>query len=241
MTSVPELATIETTYKGINMTETTPKIFPAMAQCIVDIGLLGIDKTSNNSFQKFNYRSVDQVLSAFNKVFSKNGIFMVHRTLDSKKEIIGQDSKGTNIWGISFDLEVQFYAVDGSCLPQPALISGMNDGKDASKLTGQLTSYLLKELLFKMFVVPTEGAEDIDGRDEKGRPSSVVDLPNSKGIAWSEPNLKLGLDATLAWAASVTGKTLDEVKEIFENTIPDSNGSRGLAFYKEIKRIWKNT
>lgn len=224
------------------MTTQTPHIYSALAQCVTDIGLLGIDKAKQNLFQKFNYRSIDQVLAAFNKVFSKNQVFMVHRVLDTKLECCGKDAKGSNVWFLQLTLEVTFFSgVDGSTLPYASTIIGGNDGKDVTKLTGQLTSYLLKELLFKQFLVPSEGAEDIDGRDESGRPRAVVEglETNKLGVRWTEPPFADGEEAVISWATTLTGKTVEEVTKILQDTPVDAKGKKGNNFKHAIKKLWE--
>jgi hypothetical protein len=224
------------------MTNTTPAIYASMSQCITDIGMLGITKSGTNSFQKFNYRSIDSVLAAFNKVFAKNQIFMIQQTVDTSREIVGQDTKGVNIWKISFDLQVFFYSgIDGSSLPQPSIISGINDGKDSSKLTGQLTSYLLKELLFKQFLVPTEGADDLDSRDSSGIPTKVVEglEANKKGIRWVEPPNDAA--QAITWAANMLGQTEAEAKALLDGVQPDESGKKFIPFVKLVKTDWKKS
>lgn len=218
----------------------TPLIFKALIDCTKDIGLTGISKDGTNSFQRFNYRSIDGCLAAFNKVFAKNGICTTQRTLNTVFENLGKDTKGAQVWGITFDLEVIFYAEDGSSLT--STISMANDGKDRSKLVGQATSYALKELLFKQFVVPIEGADDIDSRDEEGRPISVLppknNVTNKRGVAWVKPDLAKGMDATVAWATTMTGLPEVEIKAILDNIKPDAQGKKASGFLAQIEAIW---
>jgi ERF superfamily len=231
----------------------SPLIFKALIDCTKDIGLTGISKDGVNTYQRFNYRSIDDCLAAFNKVFAKNGICTTQRTLNTVFENLGKDTKGAQVWGITFDLEVIFYAEDGSSLT--STISMANDGKDRSKLVGQATSYALKELLFKQFVVPVEGADDIDSRDEEGRPTSVlpqngqltlVGKPdkacprsrNKQGIAWIKPDLAKGMDATVAWATTMTGLPQADVRAILETVKPDAKGKKASNFLAHIEAIW---
>jgi hypothetical protein len=209
-----------------------------MAQVVTDIGMLGVEKDQQNSFQKFNYRSIDQMLSVFNTVFAKNKIFMIHKTCNVVSDIVGQDSKGANIWRLSFDLHIYFYSgIDGSTLPQHTIISGVNDGKDSSKLTGQLTSYLLKEAFFKQFLAPTKGADDIDNRDGEGIPVTVSSelKTNSKGIRWTKPprDPKEAVD----WASKILGITVAETLIILDDTEP-VNGKKFVPFVKKIEELW---
>ncbi len=231
----------------------SPLIFKALIDCTKDIGLTGISKDGVNTYQRFNYRSIDDCLAAFNKVFAKNGICTTQRTLNTVFENLGKDTKGAQVWGITFDLEVIFYAEDGSSLT--STISMANDGKDRSKLVGQATSYALKELLFKQFVVPVEGADDIDSRDEEGRPTSVLhgrieqdterilsrppqSSRNKQGIAWIKPDLAKGMEATIGWATAMTGKSEAEVRTILDTVPSDANGKKASNFLAHIEAIW---
>jgi hypothetical protein len=215
-----------------------PAIYPAMAQVVTDIGLLGIEKDQENKFQKFNYRSIDQMLSVFNTAFAKNKIFMIHQTHNTVSEVVGHDSKGSAVWKISFDLHIFFYSgIDGSTLPQHTIISGVNDGKDSSKLTGQLTSYLLKEAFFKQFLAPTQGADDIDNRDGEGIPVIVSQelKTNSKGVRWT----KAPKDPKEAvnWAAKILGVDVKEAQAILDNIEP-VDGKKFTPFVSKIQTLW---
>jgi hypothetical protein len=218
---------------------TVPNIYPAMAQIVADIGMLGVSKDQQNSFQKFNYRSIDQMLSVFNTAFAKNKVFMIHQTHNTVSEIIGKDKNGANIWRLSFDLHIYFYSgVDGSTLPQQTVITGVNDGKDCSKLTGQLTSYLLKEAFFKQFLAPTQGADDLDNRDGNGIPLVVSDQlkTNAEGNRWVKPPKEL--KETLIWAATMLGVTSKEIDSILTEVEP-VDGKKFKPFVAEIEKRWK--
>jgi ERF superfamily len=220
---------------------TNAAIYASMAQCVADIGVLGINKANQNSFQKFNYRSVDQVLAAFNKVFAKNKVFTIQQTRNVEKTVIGQDAKNTNIWSISFDLYIFFYSgIDGSTLPEPIIISGINDGKDCSKLTGQLTSYLVKEALFKTFFVPTEGADDLDSRDSSGVPLKVTEAldANKHGVRWKEP--PNDAKQALEWAAQLLSISVADAQKLLDKVSPDANGRKFAGFTTLVKERWQN-
>jgi hypothetical protein len=218
----------------------TPLIYKALIDCTKDIGLTGINKDETNNFQHFNYRSIDGCLSAFNKVFAKNGVCTTQETKNTNFENLGKDARGVTIWGVTFDLVVTFYAEDGSNLASS--ISIANDSKDRSKLMGQATSYALKELLFKQFIAPIHGADDIDSRDEDGRPATVLpkSLTNKSGIVWEKPDLNQGVSTTMEWASRMTGKSMSEIESILANTKPDKNGKKGTVFLDQIEMIWSS-
>lgn len=221
-------------------TSNVPAIFPAMAACLRDFGLVGIEKGETNSFQKFNYRSIGALLATANMVFAKNTIFMQQNVLNPVCEIRGQDSKGTNVYFVSFDFNVTFYSgIDGSSLPAYNLFVSA-EGKDPSKLSGILTSYALKELLFKAFSIPTETLEDLDGRDSEGTPLTVrADLKvetNKAGIVWT--TAPKALPAALTWGSSMTGLSATEIKAMIETIEPNATGHKMPAYVDKIKEIW---
>jgi hypothetical protein len=218
------------------MTDTNTQIssiHASMAQCVTDIGLIGVTKDAVNSFQKFNYRSIDGMLTSFNKVLAKNQIYTTQRTLDPVFNSIGNDSKGAHIYLLQMTLEVRFISgIDGSSVVSS--LFGTNDGKDCAKLTGQLTSYLLKELMFKCFFCPTEGADDLDARDPSGIPLKVVDrLENSKGIAL--PSCPNNLEGALFWAAKHLGITKQEAETLMDSAKPDADGKKFTAFVDLVR------
>lgn len=142
----------------------TPQIYGLMAQALKIFGEAGIKKTSKNSFQNFNYRSIDSTLAAANAVFAELGLFL---TIDAEESEftrnVVETAKGSRIdFTMNAKYTVTFYAPDGSfvkCRNLPVA----NTGQDDAKLAGQVMSYILKEALFKTFLIPTTGNEDTDG------------------------------------------------------------------------------
>jgi len=144
----------------------TPQIYGLMAQALKIFGEAGIKKNSKNSFQNFNYRSIDSTLAAANAVFAELGLFL---TMDAEESEftrnVVETAKGSRIdFTLSAKYTVTFFAPDGSfvkCRNLPAA----NTGQDDAKLAGQVMSYVLKEALFKTFLIPTVGNEDVDAMD----------------------------------------------------------------------------
>jgi hypothetical protein len=173
-------------------------IYSKMAAATKIFGQRGISKDDRNSYQKFDYRTIDSTLAAANAVFSELGLFLtlhceggtIERRLLAKApetsetttlvgeisegeyagsqctKVITETSKGerridyslTGLWTL------RIYAEDGSYVECTGLPAG-STSQDDSKLYGQVSSYVLKETLFKMFLIPTTG-QDLDGMDE---------------------------------------------------------------------------
>lgn len=218
-----------------------PAIHASMAQALADFGLIGVAKDQQNSFQKFNYRSITATLEAVNTALAKNKVYMVQNTLNPQMSILGQDHKGTNVFQLSFTFEVVFVSgIDGSqSAPNTLFVAG--DGKDLSKLTGILTSYAFKETMFKVFSIPVEGADDLDARDGEGIPlaarADMVVKTNKTGIAWKAAPKTLK-DA-LVWGGEMSGLSEDAVKEALENAQPDAEGKKFSGFVATIKAKWE--
>jgi ERF superfamily len=158
------------------MTE-APQIYGLMAKALKMFGESGIKKTSTNSFQKFNYRSIDSTLAAANAVFAELGLFLTIEAESAEfTRVPVETAKGSRVdYTLTALYTVTFYAPDGSsvkCHNLPAA----NTGQDDSKLAGQVMSYILKEALFKTFLIPTVGNEDVDeldaGRNQPNNPAT---------------------------------------------------------------------
>jgi hypothetical protein len=151
------------------------EIYGLMAKALKMFGEQGISKSDTNSFQRFNYRSIDSTLAAANAVFSELGLFLTLGAQNSefKREVV-ETAKGTRVdFTLNSLYTVTFWAPDGSsvsCTDLPAA----NTGQDDSKLAGQVMSYILKEALFKTFLIPTVGNEDVDAKDAmRNQPSAA--------------------------------------------------------------------
>jgi len=137
-----------------------------MAKAVKMFGQRGIGKDSENKFQKFDYRSVDSTLAAASAIFSELGIFVLPQCgdIEWKREVVETQKGTTRVdYTLQCVYQFQFLAGDGSGVT--VAVPCANTGQDDSKLLGQTLSYAFKESLFKIFVIPVVGTEDMAGAD----------------------------------------------------------------------------
>lgn len=135
-------------------------ILTLMPKVMADIG--SIEKKSKNSYQGYDYRSIEDTLAACQAVFIKNNITVVPSTHDNCLE-------GGNI---SFTMGITFYAPDGSCISASTFVAGPVQ-KGGFQASGAAYSYGFKEIIFKTFCVPVK-QEDADRIKPVDSGSSVV-------------------------------------------------------------------
>lgn len=217
-------------------TQNFPLIFGAIAQASTDIGLIGVGKNGTNSYQKFDYRSIDDIRAGMNKVLGKNGLSIIPQYEELERRIV-KNAKGNLEYEITLAGSFNIYALDGSCVTSRVVVT--NTGNDPSKLMGQTESYAYKTMCISVFAIPTEAADDLDSRDEQGMVKSFMPKAevNSDGVEWKEANLSLGLPSLLVWATDMTGVNGEEIMEAVPT---DKKGKKAKNFVADVRKRWEN-
>jgi ERF superfamily len=147
-----------------------PMIYGKMIAVLQDVSHISKDK--KNVQQGFNFRGIDQVMNELHGLFSKHGIFVTSKVLNASREDRATKSGGNLIYSI-LDLEVTFYAEDGSN------VSSMTRGESmdsADKATNKAMSVALKYALLQAFMIPTEEMKDPD-KDTPPPSAPIVKKP----------------------------------------------------------------
>lgn len=140
-------------------------IYGKMVKAVQLFHQKGISKDDKNKFQGFNYRSIDSTLSAASEIFSEVGIFVTTSVIERTwGRSVVETAKGARVdYTLQMDVLFKFIAEDGSEVGSTVTVA--NTAQDDSKLLGQCLSYAFKECLFKTFIIPTVGTEDVDAMD----------------------------------------------------------------------------
>ena len=117
-----------------------------------------IGKNNVNQQQRFNYRSIDDVMNALQNILPKYGVFYVPEVLESSREERQTKTGGNLIYSV-LKVKYTFYAEDGSHVSAVVQSEGMDS---ADKSSNKAMSAACKYALFQVFNIPTVEMIDPD-------------------------------------------------------------------------------
>lgn len=125
-------------------------IYSKMSDIMSEIGAIG--KNQVNSFQKYRFRGIDDVMNALHPILSKHQVFMVPEVLDSKTEILSTKGGEQQLHAI-IKMQYTFYAPDGSSVKAITIGEGMDK---SDKSCNKAMAVAMKYCLFQTLCIPTE-------------------------------------------------------------------------------------
>lgn len=115
-----------------------------------------ISKGKTNKAQGYAYRGIDDICTALQPIFAKEGVILLPKVL--KVETKEAESKsGGVLYYKEATVEYMFIAKDGSSLSAVLVGEGMDT---SDKATNKAMSSALKYLLMQTFLIPTEEKKD---------------------------------------------------------------------------------
>ena len=145
----------------------TRLIYAALAKCIAAVGVVG--KTRKNAAQGYQFRGIDDVLSACQSVLAENGVVCVPQVRERERELM-QTKSGGSMVSVRFLVDHHFYAADGSFVTATTLGEAMDSGDKASN---KAMSAALKYALVETLCIPTFE----DGRDTEEHSPELAAQP----------------------------------------------------------------
>lgn len=133
-----------------------PKIYMAMAGVLEEVNPIG--KGGQNTYDKYSFRSIDDVFDVMNPVMAKHGVFMTLEVLDRKEEVV-PTSKGGKQFHVVLTVRYTFHTTDGSSVQCVAVGEAMDR---SDKATNKALQQAFKYMLFQVFMVPLKGSVDGD-------------------------------------------------------------------------------
>lgn len=169
-------------YRSVDSTLTTFSQIFAEAGIYVAMEILSEEITTLSNFQDLdalerNRDELAELIKAEMDPDLKKGLLTLFKQALAEISQAANPGRVAPTYLMKLKLRFNFTAADGSSTYSEAYVA--NDGKDCSKLLGQITSYAAKETFFKTFVVPTEGADDIDARNSN-RPADEPKFQQTK-------------------------------------------------------------
>jgi len=141
------------------------QIYQLIPKIMQEVGAVG--KGGYNAFDKYKFRSIDDIYNALQPVLAKNGVFIVPRIISSIENTI-QSQAGKDQIRIKIKVEYKIFAPDGSFVE--SIFEG--EGIDRSdKATNKAAQASFKYMVSQLFCLAFEGMEDADkDSPEVGRP-----------------------------------------------------------------------
>lgn len=134
-------------------------VYKAIAAVMGDLSKTGISKAQTNTYDKYNFRGIDDVYNALAPLLSKHGLVILPRVLERVSEE-RTSQKGGAVFYITVKAEFDFVAAeDGSIHTVCAYGEAMDRG---DKGTNKAMTAAYKYAMFEAFCIPTEGADDAD-------------------------------------------------------------------------------
>jgi hypothetical protein len=166
-------------------------IFELIPKIMGEVGAIG--KNGINTFDKYKFRSIDDVYNKVQPVLASNGVFFKPNVLESSESKF-ESAKGTPQIRVKQKVEYTFYAKDGSSFTTVVEGEAIDRG---DKATNKAMTAALKYMLIQVLCIAIEGQDDADSespdvgkRDEKpqpprnplAKPKSLADyvLPSGK-------------------------------------------------------------
>lgn len=150
------------------------KIYEAISNVMKDIGAVG--KNNTNTFDRYKFRGIDDVMNALSPAMVKNHVFVTPEVLESIREERSSKDGKTNMMYSILKIKYTFYTDDGSSV-ESVVIGEAMDRSDKS--TNKAMSAAFKYACFQTFCIPTEEMQDADSESpEIGK--KVSQLPKKK-------------------------------------------------------------
>jgi hypothetical protein len=177
------------------MSSESGQIYELLPKAIAAVPVVG--KTNSNKAQGYNFRGVDNVITAVNPVLSGLGISVVREIVKIQREANGETRSGNPVWWTLMHCRFRLYAPDGSYVSTDAFGEGMDAGGDKSANKAMSAAY--KYALCHVLLIPTEDRSD----PEWDRAESREDVVERRSLAKAKTELaqafsKMRRDAGIA-------------------------------------------
>lgn len=226
--------------------KTVGAVYGAMAKATRMLAAIGVDKSSTNESQGFNFRGIDAILGAMSKVLVECGLFVTPCVVEHKREVITDPKTGKLKFAASVLVDYRVTSTSDGSSVRTSVCAEALDSQD--KATSKALSMAYKYFAFQTFCIPLEGVlDDADAdspmntkeeaateepqpkkREKKTAPATgAPELPAPP----SEDEQAQGILAQLK-AADLTSETLDQLRG-------QLLGYRGQAVFAQLKAEYK--
>lgn len=147
-------------------------VYQAIAAVMGDLAKQGIAKAQTNTFDKYQFRGIDDVYNALAPLLAKHGLLILPRIMERvSEERVSQ--KGGAVFYITVKAEFDFVsAEDGSKHTVVAYGEAMDRG---DKGTNKAMTAAYKYACFEAFCIPVVGTEDADAETHEVAPPRITE------------------------------------------------------------------
>lgn len=190
-----------------------PQVYRAINAVQKHLAKHGIGKNQTNSYDKYNFRGIDDVYNVLGPVLAEHELNILPR-INFREETERPSKNGGMMLHVTVDAEFDFVsAADGSVHTVRTFGEAMDRG---DKATNKAMSAAFKYAAFEAFCIPTQGNNDADAES----PEVAEHYPNDKFKknfpAWSKAiqGGKLTVNDCIAKAESVAPLTPEQREKI---------------------------
>jgi len=133
-------------------------ILKALCAVQKDLSEAGIAKTQTNSFDKYKFRGIDDVLNALSPILAKHGVVIMPSVMVSRINPV-QTSGGKLQNHATVEVEYTLYDEEGDSISHKFVGEGMDRG---DKSINKACTAAFKYFLFECFCIPVQGTPDAD-------------------------------------------------------------------------------
>lgn len=135
------------------------KIYKTINAVQAELSKVGISKDQMNSFQKYKFRGIDDILNVLSPLLAKHGLLILPR-VQSRTVAEHESKQGGITFYVTLEVDFDFVCVeDGS----RHVVTTFGEAMDSSdKATNKAMSAAYKYAVIQAFAIPTEGDNDAD-------------------------------------------------------------------------------
>lgn len=142
--------------EGINMPAPgVGAVYGAMAKATRMLAAIGVDKSSQNAAQGFNFRGIDAVLGAMSKVLVECGLFILPTVEDHAITMLVDDKSKKTKFRAQVTVGYHITSVEDSSRVHTCVCAEAIDSQD--KATSKALSMAYKYFAFQTFCIPLKG------------------------------------------------------------------------------------
>lgn len=159
--------------------ETKGEIHAALVKVMASVGVVA--KSRKNAAQGYQFRGIDDVLSACQGPMAEHGVLCIPRVVKEERETVATKSGGTMV-SVRLTVDHYFTARDGSWVICTTVGEAMDSG---DKATNKAMSAAMKYCLTMALCIPThEDDRDTENASpELAAPKAAAPRPAAKGSA----------------------------------------------------------
>jgi len=136
-------------------------IFELIPKVMSDVGAIG--KSGTNDFDKYKFRTIDDIYSRLQPALAKHGVFIVPNVIETREEKF-KSAKGAEHVRVRLKVKYVLYAGDGSSVE--STVEG--EGVDRSdKATNKALTAAFKYMLIQVFCIAVENQDDADKESQE--------------------------------------------------------------------------